>query len=145
MSVNSSPAMIKDCGVDWVILGHSERRAIFGECDELIDDKVRHALYRGLSVIPCIGEVLEDRECGRTNEVCAHQLEFIKSKFFFMDSFSGFSATISPTKIKQGLTGLNLSLSRQNHVHMNQCHGAPVWIRAILEDTHCQSFSHVLN
>nr|AFX72997.1 Triosephosphate isomerase [Spirometra erinaceieuropaei] len=70
-----SPAMIKDCGCQWVILGHSERRHIFGESDELIGEKVKHALEVGLSVIPCIGEVLEEREAGKTNDVCFRQME----------------------------------------------------------------------
>uniref|UniRef100_V5GWG4 Triosephosphate isomerase n=1 Tax=Ixodes ricinus TaxID=34613 RepID=V5GWG4_IXORI len=57
-----SPAMIKDCGATWVILGHSERRNVFKESDELIGDKVHHALESGLNVIACIGELLEERE-----------------------------------------------------------------------------------
>merc|ERR1719213_778812 len=69
-----SPAMIQDCGVKWVILGHSERRNVFGETDELIGEKVGFALESGLKVIPCIGEKLEEREAGKTTEVCFRQL-----------------------------------------------------------------------
>ena len=69
-----SPAMIKDCGVNWVILGHSERRNVFGETDQLIGEKVGFALQSGLNVIPCIGEKLEEREAGKTTEVCFRQL-----------------------------------------------------------------------
>jgi len=69
-----SPAMIQDCGVKWVILGHSERRNVFGETDELIGEKVGFALESGLNVIPCIGEKLEEREAGKTTEVCFRQL-----------------------------------------------------------------------
>jgi len=72
-----SPAMIKDCGCEWVILGHSERRNIFGETDQLIGEKVGFALQSGLSVIPCIGELLEEREAGKTTEVCFRQLKAI--------------------------------------------------------------------
>lgn len=68
-----SPAMIKDIGVDWVILGHSERRTIFGETDELIAAKVAHALESGLKVIACIGETLEERESGITDQVVFKQ------------------------------------------------------------------------
>ncbi|KAM3968811.1 triose phosphate isomerase isoform 1-T2 [Aphomia sociella] len=68
-----SPAMIKDIGADWVILGHSERRTIFGEKDELVADKVAHALESGLKVIACIGETLEEREGGITEEVVFRQ------------------------------------------------------------------------
>nr|NP_001187543.1 triosephosphate isomerase [Ictalurus punctatus]ADO28793.1 triosephosphate isomerase [Ictalurus punctatus] len=70
-----SPAMIKDCGCEWVIIGHSERRHIFGESDELIGEKAKHALEEGLKTILCIGELLEEREEGKTNDVCFRQMD----------------------------------------------------------------------
>jgi len=76
----TSTAMIKDIGVSWVILGHSERRNVFGESDALIGEKVAHALAEGLSVIPCIGEKLEEREAGKTEEVVFSQLKAIADK-----------------------------------------------------------------
>ena len=69
-----APAMIKDCGANWVIIGHSERRNVFGEQDDLIGEKVGFALKSGLSAIPCIGEKLEEREAGKTTEVVFRQL-----------------------------------------------------------------------
>jgi len=69
-----SPAMIKDLGCEWVILGHSERRNVFGEDDTLIGEKVGHALEAGLKVIACFGEKLEERESGRTKEVVFAQM-----------------------------------------------------------------------
>ncbi|KAF5303579.1 hypothetical protein FQR65_LT08180 [Abscondita terminalis] len=75
-----SPAMIKDVGVNWVILGHSERRNVFGESDELIAEKVAHALECGLKVIACIGEKLEERESGKTEEVVFRQTKAIADK-----------------------------------------------------------------
>ncbi len=69
--------MISDVGCDYVILGHSERRNVFGESDELIGEKVRHALEAGLNVLPCIGEKLEEREAGQTTEVVFKQLKAI--------------------------------------------------------------------
>ncbi|XP_074654820.1 triosephosphate isomerase-like [Tubulanus polymorphus] len=72
-----SPAMIKDTGCQWVILGHSERRHVFGEPNELIGAKVAHALSAGLNLIPCIGEKLEEREAGKTEDVCFTQLKAI--------------------------------------------------------------------
>lgn len=71
--------MIKDVCCDWVILGHSERRAIFGETDGLIAEKVKHALDEGMKVIACIGETLEERECGKTQEVVNRQVKALSS------------------------------------------------------------------
>eukprot|EP00918_Siedleckia_nematoides_P097741 GHVU01214094.1.p1 GENE.GHVU01214094.1~~GHVU01214094.1.p1 ORF type:complete len:272 (+),score=34.47 GHVU01214094.1:68-817(+) len=72
-----SPAMIKDVGCEWAILGHSERRHVFGECDKLIGEKVAHGLASGLKLIPCIGEKLEEREAGKTEEVVFRQTKAI--------------------------------------------------------------------
>jgi len=70
-----SPAMIKDVGGEWVILGHSERRHVFGEADKLISEKAIHAIAEGLGVIYCIGEQLAEREGDHTKEVCFRQLQ----------------------------------------------------------------------
>lgn len=75
-----SPAMLLDIGVKWVILGHSERRNVFGETDELIAEKCAHALEAGLSIIACIGEKLEEREAGRTADVVFAQTKAIADK-----------------------------------------------------------------
>jgi len=72
-----SPQMIQDMGCNYVILGHSERRNIFREDDQLIGEKVKYALSVGLALIPCIGEKLEERENGKTEEVVFRQLEAI--------------------------------------------------------------------
>uniref|UniRef100_A0A2P2HW94 Triosephosphate isomerase n=1 Tax=Hirondellea gigas TaxID=1518452 RepID=A0A2P2HW94_9CRUS len=73
-----SPGMIKDLGCEWVILGHSERRNVFGESDQLISEKIGFALSEGLKVIPCFGEQLAERESGRTKEVVFAQLSAMK-------------------------------------------------------------------
>jgi triosephosphate isomerase (TIM) len=70
-----SAEMLKDVGVQVVILGHSERRHEIGESDELINKKVRRALEQGLDVDLCIGELLADREAGNAEKVCAFQLD----------------------------------------------------------------------
>lgn len=75
-----SPAMIKDLGLKWVILGHSERRHIFGESDELIAEKVVHAIEEGLSVIFCCGEKIDEREAGKTKEVNYRQIKALIEK-----------------------------------------------------------------
>jgi len=72
-----SPAMLDDVGARYVILGHSERRHVFGETDALIGEKVKHALDAGLTVIACIGEKLDQREAGKTLEVNFAQLSAI--------------------------------------------------------------------
>jgi triosephosphate isomerase len=68
-----SAAMLKDVCVQGVILGHSERRHVFGESDELINRKVVKGLADGLKVILCVGELLEERQAERTQEVVAQQ------------------------------------------------------------------------
>ncbi len=70
-----SPVMIEAAGAGWVILGHSERRHIFGEDDELIGKKVKSAVDHGLNLFLCIGETLEERDAGRIEEVLSRQLE----------------------------------------------------------------------
>jgi len=65
-----SPKMLLDVGADTVILGHSERRHVLGETDEMVNRKVKTALAAGLKVILCIGEKIEEREAGKTEAVC---------------------------------------------------------------------------
>lgn len=69
-----SAAMLKSAGCEYVILGHSERRTIFNESDELINKKVKKALSSGLKPIFCIGETLSERESGVTNDVVKRQV-----------------------------------------------------------------------
>jgi len=72
-----SAEMIKDIGVNWVILGHSERRSIFQENSATVGKKVQHALSVGLKVILCVGEHLNERENGKTKEVVFEQLDAV--------------------------------------------------------------------
>ena len=69
-----SAAMVASTGANYVILGHSERRAYYHETVEILAEKVKLALENGLKVIFCIGEVLEEREANKQNEVVAAQL-----------------------------------------------------------------------
>lgn len=70
-----SPKMLKDIGVEYVILGHSERREYFGETDKFINQKVKAVLEYGMTPIFCIGEKLEDRESGKTLDVNTRQIK----------------------------------------------------------------------
>lgn len=70
-----SAPMIKECGAQFVELGHSERRAYFGETDETVGKKTQNALKNGLLPLICIGETLEEREAGRSSEVLANQVK----------------------------------------------------------------------
>lgn len=70
-----SGVMLKDLGVEYVIIGHSERRAYFAETDETVNKKVHAAFKHGLTPIVCVGEKLEEREAGQTKSVCKVQTE----------------------------------------------------------------------
>ena len=69
-----SPNMLKDIGCRYIIVGHSERRHIFGETDEEVNKKVRVILKHGMTPIMCIGEKLEEKDHGMTLEVLEKQL-----------------------------------------------------------------------
>lgn len=70
-----SPAMLKDAGCEYVILGHSERRTYFWEDDAQINKKIKAALKQDLKVIFCVGETLEQREKGETGSIIQSQVE----------------------------------------------------------------------
>jgi len=70
----TSPLMLKAIGTTHVILGHSERRQYFAETDDLINKKLKAALAHQLVPIVCVGEVLAEREAGKTTEVCTRQI-----------------------------------------------------------------------
>ena len=70
-----SPVMLQTTGVEYVIVGHSERRSLFGETDDMINKKVKAAVEHNLIPILCVGETLEQRELGITSSVIRKQLE----------------------------------------------------------------------
>lgn len=72
-----SASMLQEFGVQYVILGHSERRAYHGESDAAVAAKTVAALSAGLVPVVCVGETLEQREAGQTNEVVGGQLDVV--------------------------------------------------------------------
>ncbi|BBN02302.1 triosephosphate isomerase (TIM) [Marchantia polymorpha subsp. ruderalis] len=75
-----SAEMLMNLNVPWVILGHSERRTLLGESDEMVAEKVAYALSQGMKVILCCGETLEQREKNETTMVVARQIKAVADK-----------------------------------------------------------------
>jgi len=75
-----SAEMIRDAGISWTLTGHSERRTLYGESDKDVAKKTKVAVDSGMTVLACIGELLEERESGRTNEVNTRQLNAIREE-----------------------------------------------------------------
>jgi triosephosphate isomerase len=69
-----SPAMLQDVGCSYCLIGHSERRHLFGETDEMVRKKIVSCLQAGIQPILCVGETLEEREAGRIESVITRQL-----------------------------------------------------------------------
>ena len=72
-----SGAMLADCGCRYAIVGHSERRTVFGEADDVVARKYAQAVKHGLIPILCVGEVLAEREAGTTEQVVARQIDAV--------------------------------------------------------------------
>ncbi|MEY2721871.1 MAG: hypothetical protein RL597_1316, partial [Pseudomonadota bacterium] len=72
-----SASMLRDVGCSHVIVGHSERRVLYGDTDALVGRKTLSALAAGLTPIICVGELLEERDAGRTHEVVGRQLRAV--------------------------------------------------------------------
>ena len=70
-----SADMLREAGAEYVIIGHSERRQYFGEIDESVNKRTVQALKTGFKPIVCVGEMLSERESGKTEEVCKRQTE----------------------------------------------------------------------
>ena len=75
-----SGAMVQDAGIKYTLTGHSERRALYGESDEDVAKKTKVALDHGMTVLACIGESLQERESGKTNDVNSRQLNAINAE-----------------------------------------------------------------
>jgi len=109
-----SALMLKDAGCDGVILGHSERRQLFGETDEGVARKVKAALAEGLHPIVCVGETLQEREAGRTWEVVSRQM---RAGLAGLDTGAVQKLTIAYEPVWAIGTGRNATAAQAQEVH----------------------------
>jgi triosephosphate isomerase len=109
-----SAAMLKDVGCNYVIVGHSERRALYGEDDVLVARKFAVAISQGLHPILCLGEVLAERESGHTQDVVGRQLEAVVA----LTGIAGFAgAVIAYEPVWAIGTGRTASAEQAQEVH----------------------------
>lgn len=99
-----SAQMLQDVGVSWVIVGHSERRSLYGETDALVAAKAACALAAGLRPIVCVGETLQERELNQTEAVVTRQLAAVLSACPGADLSQGAVAYEPVWAIGTGLT-----------------------------------------
>lgn len=109
-----SASMLKDVGCTYVIVGHSERRALYCEDDQLVARKFAAAQSKGLIPILCVGEQLADREAGRTHEVVSRQLDAVL-QLCGADSFA--NAVIAYEPVWAIGTGRNATPDQAQDVH----------------------------
>ncbi len=105
---------LKDFGINWTLTGHSERRAMFGESNEIVAKKTKRAVDYGLEVIACIGEQLEAREAGKTFDVVQEQLTAINNALEIAD-WNHVSIAYEPVWAIG--TGLSASPAQAQEVH----------------------------
>jgi triosephosphate isomerase (TIM) len=118
-----SAAMLRDVGCDGVILGHSERRQLFGETDESVARKLKAVLAEGLAPIVCVGETLQERESGRTWDVVSRQMRGALSG---LDVQALGRVTIAYEPVWAIGTGRNATAAQAQEVHAQ--------IRALLRE-----------
>jgi triosephosphate isomerase len=115
--------MLKDFGVKLVIVGHSERRSLYGETDGLVAEKARVALEAGLTPVVCVGETLDEREAGQAQAVVLRQLKAVSDVI----GVSGLSRSILAYEPVWAIgTGKTASPEQAQEVH--------AWLRAALQE-----------
>ena len=110
-----SPLMLKDVGCSMVIIGHSERRHIFAESDDMINKRLTGALQQGLTPVFCIGETLEERESDQTFQVLEDQL---KSGLANIELKSGHDMVIAYEPVWAIGTGKTATVEQAQEVHL---------------------------
>lgn len=106
-----SPEALRDLGIGFTLIGHSERRSLYHEDLKLIEEKVKTALSSGLKVVLCVGENQRERELGKTLLVVANQLECLKAVPY------GQNLTIAYEPVWAIGTGLSASPEQAQEVH----------------------------
>jgi triosephosphate isomerase len=109
-----SPSMLKDIGCTYALCGHSERRHVIGETDELINKKVSAAISGGLLPILCVGELIEERKASRTEEVVTRQ---IKNGLQGLSAAKVSAVTIAYEPVWAIGTGLTATPQQAQEVH----------------------------
>lgn len=111
-----STSMLSDLGVKFVLVGHSERRALYGETDQLVAAKVKAALACDLTPMLCIGETLLERESGKTFDVCKRQLQAVIDEV----GITSFEKTVIAYEPVWAIgTGLSASAEQAQEVHQS--------------------------
>ena len=110
-----SAPLLRECGVSWCIVGHSERREIFGETDEFIRRKIETLLMHEIRPIICIGETLEQRESGKYEEIVVSQLRVALSG---LDENYQRSCVVAYEPVWAIGTGRTATPEQANNMHM---------------------------
>ena len=126
--------MLRDVGCRYVLVGHSERRQLFGEHDALVARKFVAAQAHGLTPVLCVGETLEEREAGRTGDVVSRQLDAVLA----VSGIAAFDrAVVAYEPVWAIGTGRNATPEQAQDVHAlirGQVGGAGCYNRRICED-----------
>ncbi len=109
-----SPSMLRSAGAEWFLAGHSERRHVVGETDEIVRRKLEAGLGSGLNGILCVGELIEEREAGRTEEVVRTQ---VISGIDGLDSASPLNLVIAYEPVWAIGTGLTATPEEAERIH----------------------------
>ena len=128
-----SAAMLKDVGCTYALCGHSERRHVIGESDELINKKVVAAINGGVLPILCVGELLEEREAGKTNEVVERQ---VRSGFAGLHADKAEAVTLAYEPVWAIGTGKTATKEQAQEVH--------AFIRGLLAEMYDQNFADAM-
>ena len=134
--------MVAETGARVVIVGHSERRTLFGEKDEFINEKIKAALSAGFKVIFCIGETLEQREKGKTNEILKNQ---ISKGLKDIDAFNNLIIAYEPVwAIGTGLVATPQQI-KETHAYIKSVVNVPLLYGGSANEKNCAEIFAIPN